>query len=76
MEPAQSSCVRYRLIFGKFQVKAVTRGFTGQRFTIDLGSSVTITVDAPLRADVKLGDLLTIYTEVLSHDQPDPAPIQ
>ena len=68
--------LRYRLIFGKFRVKAVTKGLTGQRFDIDLGNSITITVDAPIRADVKLGDLLTLYTEVLCHDQPDPAPVQ
>ena len=68
--------LRYRLILGKFRVKAISQGLTGLKATLDLGSSVTMVVDCPIRADVKLGDLLTLYTEVLVNDQPNPAPIQ
>jgi hypothetical protein len=68
--------LRLRLVLGKFQVKAISKGLTGTRFAIDLGNSVTITIDAPVQADIRLGDLLTLYTEVLSNANPNPTPIQ
>lgn len=68
--------LRYRLILGKFRVTAISTGLAGSKATLALPGSVTMTIDIPLRADVKLGDLLTLYTEVLCSDQPNPTPIQ
>lgn len=74
--PGFTSGLRYRLILGKFRVTAISTGLTGFKATLALPGSVTMTIDIPLRADVKLGDLLTLYTEVLANDQPNPTPIQ
>lgn len=64
--------LRLVLILGKFQIKSISKGLTGTKFALDMGNSVTITVDAPVQADVRLGDLLTLYTEVLSNAHPNP----
>lgn len=65
MEPAEAP-LRHRLILGKFQVTAVEKGLTGLRFTINLGNAVTAKVDSPITSDVRVGDWLTLYTEVLA----------
>ena len=44
--------------------------------TISLGGSVTMTADLPITADVRLGDYLTLYTEVLADANLIPPPIQ
>ena len=64
MEPAQAS-MRLRLILGKYRVVSTSPSLTGFRATIDFGSGVTVTIDSPIGADIKPGDLLTFYTEVL-----------
>ncbi len=63
MESAESS-LRLRLILGKFRVKSVDTGALGTKAVIDFTNSVTMSIDIPVAADVRLGDLLTIYTEV------------
>lgn len=70
------NALRFKVALGKFQVTAVSLGLTGTRFTIQLPNSVTMTIDAPLRADVRVGDMLTLYTEVLCNDQPNPTHVQ
>lgn len=55
---------RVRLILGKFRVIRVERGATGFRAMIDLGNSVTMTIDCPFSADLRRHDILTFYTEV------------
>lgn len=65
-----TSSFRFRLILGKYQVRAVTKGLSGVRAEIALPGSVSMNIDIPLRADVKVGDLLTLYTEVFANDQP------
>ncbi len=56
--PNQSRLV---LVLGKFPV--VKR--QGNKFTLKLGGTTEMTVIAPPMADVRDGDLLTLYTEVL-----------
>ena len=60
MEPIKSS-LRARLILGKFCV--IDR--TELEMKVALGGSTTMTVSVEPFMDVKAGDLLTLYTEVL-----------
>lgn len=79
MEPSEAPVapkVRHRLILGKFQVTRVEKGLTGLFFWLNLGGSVTAKVDSPITSDVRVGDLLTLYTEVYADADPGPAPIQ
>lgn len=73
MEPAKDS-MRLRLVLGKFQVSKVDKGLAGLAMTIDLGGGVKIRCDIPVSADVRVGDLLTFYTEVLA-DLSNPNPM-
>ena len=60
------SDLRLIVNMGKFQVVDVTKGAMGTNFTLRLPAGVKITADLPVRADVRVGDLLTLYTEVLA----------
>ena len=66
---------RLRLILGKFQVEAVRPGVTGLAMCLDFGNSIKMWVDIPIQADVKRGDMLTFYTEVLSKEIPNAPPL-
>ena len=60
--------LRYKLVLGKFRVEHVIQ--TGDRVSFDLifpGLGKMI-LTAPI-ADVREGDLLTLYTEILSNAQ-------
>ncbi len=52
---------RYKLVLGKFRVSERTAG----AMKVELGGSTTMTVTIPEHADVRAGDLITLYTEVL-----------
>jgi hypothetical protein len=69
---------RVRLIvnLGKYQVTNVDLGDWGTSFILQLPNSVKIKADFPYRADVKVGDILTLYTEVLAHALPGEPPIE
>ena len=71
MEPAEGKIGRYVLILGKFRVVERTEG----TMKLALGGSTTMTVALPEQADVRSGDILTLYTEVL-HAKPKQTPIQ
>ena len=75
MESAQTA-LRFRLILGKFRVINVFPGTTGFKAIIDLGNSVRLTMDVPVSADLRTGDLLTFYTEVPAHAEPIPSSLQ
>ena len=76
MESA-SPKMRLRLILGKYRVTKVAKDALGILFVLDLTNSVRITFDSiPPYADVREGDLLTLYTEVLTNDNPQQTPIQ
>jgi len=52
---------RYKLVLGKFRVSERSAG----AMKVELGGSTTMTVTIPEHADVRSGDLITLYTEVL-----------
>jgi hypothetical protein len=70
MEPT-SSPIRLVLVLGKFRVTHRSENL----MRIALGGSTTMTVTLPDQADVREGDLLTLYTEVL-YANPSGTPIQ
>lgn len=53
--------LRLRLVLGKYPV--MERGNNVMK--VALGGSTTMTITLPDGADVRVGDLLTLYTEVL-----------
>lgn len=63
MEPIEGQIkpLRLVLVLGKFRVTERTE----TTMKIALGGSTTMTVTLPPQADVKEGDILTFYTEVL-----------
>lgn len=60
---------RLRLVLCKAQVRKVEQGLTGLAMEVALPGGVTLKVDVPVIADVQLGDLLTLYTEVLASEK-------
>lgn len=68
MESAKEQ-MRLRLVLGKFRVTDVTQTLSGQVMKVALGGSTTMTAPLPDRADIQIGDLLTLYTEVLLKEQ-------
>ena len=68
MEPTETEMTaalrkpfRMVLVLGKFRVSERTSAM----MKLELGGSTTMTVTLPPHADVKAGDLLTLYTEIL-----------
>ena len=61
MSAALRKPFRMVLVLGKFRVSERTEA----AMKVELGGSTTMTVTLPPHADVKAGDLLTLYTEVL-----------
>ena len=77
MEPigGQMTQVRYKLIIGKFPVTRV--GPIEGVFKIAIAlPGATLIFTAPKTADVREGDLLTMYTEVLADVKPSQSSIQ
>ena len=76
MEPTEAEMtdalrkpLRLVLVLGKFRVLEREANL----MKLALGGSTTMTVTLPDRADVKAGDLLTLYTEVLYASPKEPA---
>jgi hypothetical protein len=59
--------IRLKLILGKFPVRHIS---VDRIMTIRLPSLGIMQVPLPPSADVREGDLLTIYTEILTHAKP------
>ena len=55
------SDLRYRLVLGKYPVVYVD----DFKFRLKLGGTTEITIQRPERSDIRDGDMLTLYTEVL-----------
>ena len=73
MTDALRKSLRLVLVLGKFRV--IERHDAEMK--VALGGSTTMTITLPPSADVKAGDLLTFYTEVLyKHAEPKQPPIQ
>lgn len=50
---------------GKFPVTEIKRNINHYDVTLDIQGKLFLTFPVPLTSDVRIGDLLTIYTEVL-----------
>ena len=66
MESAKNQ-VRLRLILGKYRVLRVERTPTGFAMAVDLNQGIKLVCELPPTADVREGDILSIYTEVLTN---------
>ena len=62
---------RLVLVLGKYRVTSREN----LQMKIALGGSTTMTVTLPPYADVREGDILTLYTEIL-YAQPEQSPVQ
>ena len=60
--------LRYRLILGKYRVVKVDRTTFICTITVDLLQGVKLSADVPISSDVKEGDILTLYTEILTKE--------
>jgi hypothetical protein len=70
------NALRYRLVGPKVQVTKVEKGTQGMKIHMRMGT-VTMIWDAPIpKADVRVGDLLTLYTEVLVNAEPSQTSVQ
>jgi hypothetical protein len=58
---------RLRLNLGKFRVIEVTPAY----FVIDIGQKAYLRVSRPPGIDIRMHDLLTFYTEVLTQENPN-----
>lgn len=78
MEPISAERVRLKLLLGKFPVTKIDKDPLGPGFifVLALPNSINMTVTVPAQADVREGDLLSVYTEVLTHANPQSTPIQ
>ena len=65
----QVGAFRYKLVLGKYPIIRVEKTPFGFDFCIQLPNGVRMVVSAPPSADVKEGDVLTLYTEVLANAQ-------
>ena len=71
MTESTPSQMRFILQLGKYRVTERTEA----QMKLALGGSTTMTVSLPPNVDVKAGDILTLYTEVL-YANPKPPPVQ
>lgn len=62
--------VRFKLLLGKYRIVKVEMNAIGPAFALDLGSGAKMVIQGSNVMDVREGDLLTLYTEVLAHAQP------
>ncbi len=74
MTEVAKDALRLRLVLGKYQVRKIDKGLTGLVMTISLPSGVFMKCDLPFQADVRVGDILTFYTEVLADMSKLPPP--
>lgn len=65
---------KFRLIanLGRIQVVRVDKGLSGTKFTVQFVNDTRLkfTAELPIVADIQVGDLLTLYTEVLADEFP------
>ena len=62
--------IRYKLILGKFAVTRIIERGPSLEFHIHLPGLGYLMCTGP-KADVREGDLLTLYTEILAKDKPN-----
>jgi len=69
MEPLENA-IRHKLVLGRFPVVGVQRSSAGFKFALQL-PGIKLILEVPPSSDVREGDLLTLYTEVLAHGRPN-----
>jgi len=62
---------RYQLNLTKVPVIELIPGPNGITVVTDLQGKLFLRFKAPLTSDIRLGDLLTIFTEVLTQERPN-----
>jgi hypothetical protein len=67
--------MRFKVVVGKFPVIKVEQHGRVLDWWVELPNRVVIKITGP-HADVKEGDLLTFYTEVIANAEPSPTSIQ
>jgi hypothetical protein len=75
MEPVKEK-VRYKLLLDKCQVIEATYGELGLTFKAISPRGMTIKADLSFQADLRVGDILSIYTEIYAHANPGPTSVQ
>lgn len=71
MESAQAAIkdrFRFRLILGKFPIIKIEPGLGEKIVTLRINEGISLTAGCPLSSDVRIGDILTLYTEVLAKE--------
>jgi len=67
--------VRYKLVLGKFMVNRIEPASVGFKMSIQLPGLGYMICPIPFPADVREGDLITLYTEILGAAT-QPTPVQ
>lgn len=62
---------RYQLNLAKVPVTEIQGAGNHYIVTVDVGGKLFLRFKAPLTSDIRLGDLLTIFTEVLTQERPN-----
>ena len=75
MEPLEKK-VRYKVLLDKCQVTRVEQGELGTSFSAISPKGMSIRADLSFKPDVRVGDILSIYTELLAHAQPGTTSVQ
>ena len=75
MESAEKK-IRYKVLLDKCQVTHVTTGELGCSFSAISPKGMTIKADLSFTPDVRVGDILSIYTELFAHAHPSTTSVQ
>ena len=73
MEPSEAP-LRYKIVLGKFRVDRVIEKGALLEFSIHFPGLGHVICTGP-KADIKEGDLLTLYTEVLANAKSSQPPV-
>jgi hypothetical protein len=79
MEPAEIPLAkrpRYKLILGKWPVAKITKQLDMYKVDLQIEGRVMFSFIMGGDPDIREGDLLTLYTEVLINDKPSPTSVQ
>ena len=62
--------LRYRLILGKYHVVEIAKNLQGgNEIVLSIDDKQFLRISAPMPTDTRVGDLLTLYTEVLAPER-------
>jgi hypothetical protein len=60
-----SGQMRMKLVLGKYPVVRIEKSPNGLYFALQLQEGIKYVVEVPATVDIREGDLLTLYTEIL-----------